>query len=81
MTTLFDCHHVVPLAAPRRPYALLYQAVIVRALQDLECKQHRDKAREWLLSSESDHAFSTAGISPSGIRQKIETEKENDVLN
>ena len=52
-------------------YAPLYQAVILRAVQDLAQKEHRDEAREWLLSPDSDHAFATAGISPNSIRQQM----------
>ena len=49
----------------------LYQAVILRAVQDLAQNEHQDEAREWLLSSESDYAFATAGISPDSIRQQM----------
>ena len=57
--------------AHRHPYALLYQAVIRRAVQDLAQKHHRDEAREWLLSPESDYAFATAGILPNSVRQQV----------
>lgn len=59
----------VPLVEHHNRYACLYQAVILRAVQDLAQQEHRDEAREWLLSPESDHAFITAGISPSSIRK------------
>ena len=52
-------------------YARLYRAVILRAVQDLAQKHHRDEAREWLLSPESDYAFVTAGINPNSIRQQM----------
>jgi hypothetical protein len=71
MTTLSDRRQAVPLVAHRHPYARLYRAVILRAVQDLAQKQHRDEAREWLLSPESDHAFVTAGISPLSVRQEM----------
>ena len=60
-----------PLVAHPHRYAPLYQAVILRAVQDLAQKEHRDEAREWLLSPASDYAFTTAGISPHSIRQLI----------
>lgn len=69
MTTLSDRRQAIPLVTNHHPYVRLYQAVILRAVQDLTHKYHRDEAREWLLSSESDHAFATAGISPNSIRQ------------
>lgn len=53
------------------PYVRLFQAVIHRAVQDLAQNEHRDEARAWLLSSESDYAFATAGISPDSIRQQM----------
>jgi hypothetical protein len=62
MTTLSDRSQAV---------ARLYQAVISRAVQDLAQKTHREEAREWLLSPESDYAFATAGISPRGIRLQL----------
>jgi hypothetical protein len=40
-------------------------------VQDLEQKKHRDEAREWLLSPESDYAFAAAEISPHSIRQQV----------
>jgi hypothetical protein len=58
-------------AAHHHPYARLYQAVIFRAVHDLAQQEHQDEAREWLLSSESDYAFATAGISPNSIRQQM----------
>lgn len=57
--------------ANHHPYARLYKAVILRALQDLAQNHRRDEAREWLLSPESDYAFVTAGISPRSIRQQV----------
>jgi hypothetical protein len=69
MTTLSNRRQALPLFARRHPYARLYRAVILRAVQDLAQKQHRDEAREWLLSPESDYAFVTAGISPHSVRQ------------
>jgi hypothetical protein len=45
--------------------------VILRAVHDLSQTEHRDEAREWLLSPESDYAFVTAGISPNNIRQNM----------
>lgn len=71
MTTLSDRTQAVSPASQHRPYASLYQAVILRAVRDLAQTQHRDEAREWLLSSESDNAFATAGISPQSIRQQM----------
>ena len=71
MITLSNRRQAVPLVAHHHPYARLYQAVILRALQDLGQKPHRDEAREWLLSPESDFAFVRAGISPSSIRQQM----------
>jgi hypothetical protein len=71
MTTLSNRTQAVLPVAQRHPYAGLYQAVILRAVQDLAQTEHRDEAREWLLSSESDYAFSTAGISPQSIRQQM----------
>ena len=70
MTTLSDRRQVAALVAHHHAYARLYQAVIRRAVQDLAQKHHRDEAREWLLSPESDYAFATAGISPNSIRQQ-----------
>jgi hypothetical protein len=43
----------------------------MRALQDLSQKAHQDEAREWLLSPDSDFAFTTAGISPQSIRLQM----------
>jgi hypothetical protein len=67
MTTFPNKHR----AALHDPYARLFQAVIHRAVQDLAQKEHQDQAREWLLSSESDYAFATAGISPDSLRQQV----------
>ena len=71
MITLSNGRQAIPPVAHRHPYARLYHAVIDRALQDLLQKQVRDEAREWLLSSESDYAFATAGISPHSLRQQM----------
>ena len=71
MTTRSNRRQAVLPVAQQHPYASLYQAVILRAVQDLAHTQHRDEAREWLLSSESDYAFATAGISPQSIRQQM----------
>ena len=71
MMTLSNKRQAAPLVAHHYRYAPLYQAVILRAVQDLAQKGHQDDAREWLLSPQSDHAFATAGISPLGIRQEI----------
>jgi len=59
-----------PVAHHRR-YASLFQAVILRAVQDLAQEEHQHEAREWLLSPESNHAFAAAGISPDTIRQQM----------
>lgn len=71
MTMLSNSRRAMPLVVNRHPYARLYRAVILRAVQDLEQESHRDEAREWLLSSDSDYAFVTAGISPSSVRQQM----------
>jgi hypothetical protein len=70
MITVSNKHQAVSPVAHHHPHASLYQAVILRAVQDLAQKQHRDEAREWLFSSESDYAFARAGISPQSIRQQ-----------
>lgn len=71
MTTLSNKRRAATLVAHYDRYAPLYQAVILRAVQDLAQKEHKDEARRWLLSSESDYAFATAGISPNSIRQQM----------
>ena len=71
MITVSDRRNAASPITHRRSYASLYQAVILRAVQDLAQKQRRDEAREWLLSPESDFAFTKAGISPNGIRQHV----------
>ena len=71
MMTLSNKRQTAPLVAHHYLYAPLYQAVILRAVQDLAQKEHRDEAREWLLSPDSDQAFATAGISPNSIRQQM----------
>ena len=65
-----SCKTTPPVANPHR-YARLYQAIVRRAVQDIAHRQHRDEARKWLLSPESEYAFFTAGISPHSIRQLI----------
>jgi hypothetical protein len=40
-------------------------------VQDLAQQQYRDEAREWLLSSDSEYTFATAGIDPQSIRQQM----------
>jgi hypothetical protein len=70
MTTILNQHQAASLVT-RHPYARLFQAVIHRAVQDLAQKEHQDEAREWLLSSESDYAFATAGISPDSVRHEM----------
>jgi len=71
MTTLSNRRRVATLVAHHHPYSRLYQAVILRAVQDLAQREHQDEAREWLLSPDSDYAFATAGISPNSIRQQM----------
>ena len=71
MKVLPNGHTTTPAATNQNRYARLYQAVVLRAVQDLAQRQRRGDAREWLLSAESDHAFATAGISPHGIRRLI----------
>jgi hypothetical protein len=68
--SLSNKRRTAPLIAHHR-YARLYQAVILRAMQDLAQEDHHDEAREWLLSSDSDHAFATAGVSANSIRQQM----------
>jgi hypothetical protein len=60
-----------PLVAHDYRYDPLYQAVILRSVQDLAQEEHQGEAREWLLSPDSDYAFATAGISPNSIRQQM----------
>jgi hypothetical protein len=70
MKTLFNnCE--APLARHRPQHAGLYRAVILRAVQNLKYKRYGGEAREWLLSSESDAAFASAGINPDLIRVHI----------
>jgi hypothetical protein len=71
MITLSYKDQALSPVAHHNPYASLCQAVILRAVQDLAQKQHRDEAREWLLSSESEYTFATAGIDPQSIRQQM----------
>lgn len=71
MTTFSNKRRAATLVAHHDRYAPLYQAVILRAVQDLAQKEHKDEARRWLLSSESDYVFATAGISPNSIRQQM----------
>lgn len=63
MTALSNARQTIPRVGYHDPYARLYRAVILRALQDLTQKQHQEEAHEWLLSSESDYAFAISGIS------------------
>ena len=72
MMTLSNKRQTAPLVAHHHHrYSRLYQAVILRAVQDLAQEEHQGEAREWLLSSDSDYAFATAGISPNSIRQQM----------
>ena len=71
MTTRSNKRHSASLVAQRNPYARLCRAVILRAVQDLAHNEHRNEARKWLLSSESDYAFVTAGISADSVRQQL----------
>ena len=71
MTTPSKRHQALPATAHHQRVARLYQAVIMRALQDLSQTEHRDEAREWLLSSDSDFAFTTSGISPQSVRLQM----------
>ena len=71
MTKLSNRGQAAPSIAHHHRYASLFQAVILRAVQDLAQEEHQDEAREWLLSPESDHAFATAGINPNSIRQQM----------
>ena len=71
MTTLSNKRQAAPLVAQHPRYSRLYQAVILRAVQDLAQEEHQGEAREWLLSPDSDYAFATAGISPNSIRQQM----------
>jgi hypothetical protein len=71
MTTLSNKRQAAPLVVNHHRYSRLYQAVILRAVQDLAQEEHQGEAREWLLSPDSDHAFATAGISPNSIRQQM----------
>jgi hypothetical protein len=71
MTTLVNRHRSAKQHAQHCPYARLYRAVILRAVDDLAQTEQQDEAREWLLSPESNYAFATAGISPNSIRQQM----------
>ena len=71
MTTISNKHEAVSLIERNRSYARLFKAVILRAVQDLARAEHKDEAREWLLSFESDYAFATAGIRPDSLRQQV----------
>ena len=71
MTVLSIKHQALAPFAHHHPYASLCQAVILRAVQDLAQQQYRDEAREWLLSSDSEYTFATAGIDPQSIRQQM----------
>lgn len=71
MTKLSNQRKATTTAAGNRHYARLYQAVILRAVHDLAQAEHQEDARGWLLSPESDYAFTTAGFSPDSIRQQM----------
>ena len=71
MMTLSNKRHAAPLVVDDHRYSRLYQAVILRAVQDLAQEEHQGEAREWLLSPDSDHAFATAGISANSLRQQM----------
>jgi len=71
MSTASSARRAVPLVAQHHPYAYLYQAVILRAVQDLAQKRYRNNARKWLLSTESDYAFAIAGMSQHTVRQQM----------
>ena len=71
MMTPSNKRQAAALVVHHHRYSRLYQAVILRAVQDLAHEEHRGAAREWLLSPDSDHAFATAGISPNSIRQQM----------
>ena len=71
MTELLNPRPATQLFAHHHSYAGLYQAVILRAVQDLAQKEHQDEAREWLLSPDSDYAFAAAGIKPNSVRQQM----------
>ena len=71
MTIPSNKHQTAAVAAHNRRYGRLFQAVILRAVQDLAQKEHQDEAREWLLSSESDYGFAVAGISPDNVRPQM----------
>jgi len=71
MRTASSARLAVPLVALHNPYGRLYQAVILRAVQDLVQKRHRNNARRWLLSTESDYAFAIAGMNPHSIRSQM----------
>ena len=46
MMTLSNKRHAIPLVAHHHRYSRLYQAVILRAVQDLAQREHQDEARE-----------------------------------
>ena len=71
MTMRSNTHQSTPPVEHHHSYARLYQAVIFRAVQDLAQEKHQDEAREWLLSSQSDYAFASAGINADSVRQQI----------
>jgi len=71
MTISSNEHQTAAVAVHNHRYGRLFQAVILRAVQDLAQKEHQDEAREWLLSSESDYAFAVAGMSPDNVRQQM----------
>ena len=71
MTTISSKHKTASLIARNRSYARLFQAVILRAVEDLVQEEHHDDARQWLLSPESDYAFAEAGINADSLRQQM----------
>jgi hypothetical protein len=71
MTRPSNKHQTAAVGARNHRYGRLFQAIILRAVQDLAQNEHQHEAREWLLSSESDYAFAMAGISPDSVRQEM----------
>lgn len=71
MTTPSNKRKAASVVGRNYSYARLYQAVILRAVQDLAQEEHQDDAREWLLSPESDYAFATAGVKADRLRQQM----------
>lgn len=71
MTTPSNKRKTASVVGQNHSYARLYQAIILRAVQDLAQEEHQDDAREWLLSPESDYAFATAGVNADSLRQQM----------